>query len=80
MKNLMRMIILNFGRVTIKFKPYAFKLKFDTAPRIISRLKIKGLLVSTRNLVSTSEQCKVLPDREIRENWLSNRNFRVGRN
>jgi hypothetical protein len=29
MKNLMRMIILNFGRVTIKFEPYALRLEMQ---------------------------------------------------
>jgi hypothetical protein len=30
MKNLMRMIILNFERVTIKFEPYALGLEMQT--------------------------------------------------
>jgi hypothetical protein len=30
MKNLIRMIILNFGRVTIKFEPYALRLEMQT--------------------------------------------------
>jgi hypothetical protein len=30
MKNLMRIIILNFGYVKIKFKPYAFELEMQT--------------------------------------------------
>jgi hypothetical protein len=30
MKNLMKMIILNFGYVTIKFEPYALELEMQT--------------------------------------------------
>jgi hypothetical protein len=40
MNNLMRMIILNFGRITIKFEPYALGLEMQTFSQLSNYIYI----------------------------------------
>jgi hypothetical protein len=51
MKNLMRMIILNFGRVTIKFEPYTLELEMQTFSQCYACFKIIFILINVTNII-----------------------------